>query len=182
MEGEFFLETKPPLSPSARPRNGMGDKRFPCLTKYRLRTISPTVTTSTRFSAPATSRRCFTILRILRPIKCRPLTLPPTESRQHALEINFSHIISFSPFFLPLNFKLYSVIPYQMTHLHFFSNLTIEAKIYSWESSFFCKKTRWKSNVTIFEHCRNFLMKRRELTIVRCDTGDEDDWFPSNNK
>lgn len=109
MEGEFFLETKPPLSPSARPRNGMGDKRFPCLTKYRLRTISPTVTTSTRFSAPATSRRCFTILRILRPIKCRPLTLPPTESRQHALEINFSHIISLSPFSPPLNFKLYSL-------------------------------------------------------------------------
>lgn len=89
-----------PCPRSARPRNGMGDKRFPCLTKYRLRTISPTVTTSTRFSAPATSRRCFTILRILRPIKCRPLTLPPTESRQHALEINFSHIISLSSLIL----------------------------------------------------------------------------------
>lgn len=140
MEGEFFLETKPPLSPSARPRNGMGDKRFPCLTKYRLRTISPTVTTSTRFSAPATSRRCFTILRILRPIKCRPLTLPPTESRQHALEINFSHIISLSPFFLPLNFKLYSVIPYQMTHFHFFRILRSKQKYIREKALFFVKK------------------------------------------
>lgn len=37
----------------ARQRKGEGDKRFPCLTKYRLRAISPTVTTSARFSAPA---------------------------------------------------------------------------------------------------------------------------------
>lgn len=36
----------------------------------------------------------------------------------------------------------------------------------------------------IFEHCRNFLTKRRELTIVsrRCDTGDEDDFQVTINK